>query len=93
MTAPPLGVTTRITGNAAGQLWVTGVGVPGARLRYFRYNGRRWTSVQGADVAGQTGGAGGIAAVPGAHATWSVGVALVTGQNARERVELDGSLG
>jgi hypothetical protein len=94
MTAPPLGDTTRITGNAVGQLWVTGVGVPGDRLRYFRYDGRRWTSVLGAAVAGQTSAReGGIAAVPGTTATWSAGVAFVPGLNARERIELYGSLG
>lgn len=93
MTAPPLGETTRITGDAHGRLWLAGVGLPGNRVVYFRYNGRAWSRVLGAAVANQTGAQpNAIAAVPGTSATWSVGVAFAPGLNARGRIELTGAL-
>src|SRR5258708_32707018 len=75
LTRPALGEQTGITGDSAGHLWIYGIGTQGAdRASYLRYDGRNWSTVSDAAVAGQSGvTVRAVARVPGTAAAWSVG--------------------
>jgi len=92
LTRPALGEQTGITGDSAGHLWIYGIGTQGAdRASYLRYDGRNWSTVSDAAVAGQSGvTVRAVARVPGTSAAWSVGAGFVARLDARARIELYG---
>jgi hypothetical protein len=93
LTAPALGETTRITGDAAGHLWIYNFGPQTAdRASYLRYDGHRWSIVRGGLVTGEQGViVRDVAPVPGTPAAWSVGLGFVGGLDARARIERYGA--
>jgi hypothetical protein len=89
LTPPSLGELTGITGDARGHLWIYDFGLPTAgRAQYLHYSGGKWALVQGGVIAGQIQvTVRAVAAVPGTSVAWSVGLGMVSGPNARARIE------
>jgi hypothetical protein len=92
LTPPSLGENTRITGDAAGQLWICDFGFGGGdRARYLRYSGGRWSMIDGPVSSTQTSIlVRAIAVVPLTTHAWSVGLGMVAGNQARARIEFYG---
>jgi hypothetical protein len=94
LTPPTLGELTGITGDARGHLWIYDFGPQTAGVaQYLHYSGGKWSVIQGAVIAGQTGvTVRAVAAVPGTAVAWSVGLGFVPTVNARARIELYGRI-
>lgn len=92
LTAPSLGESTRITGDASGHLWVCDFGLgTGNRAQYLRYDGHRWSLVYGPVSTTRTGIlVRSVAVVPGTTRAWSAGLGMVMGNQARARIEFYG---
>ena len=96
LTQPFAGESARITGDAAGHLWIYGFGMTMSnQASYLRYNGQSWSMTHDAPVAGQNRAiVRGVAVVPRTQAVWSVGVGILSAApHGRARIELYGSLG
>jgi hypothetical protein len=93
LTAPSLGELTGISGDASGHVWIFDFGQQtGNRATYLRYDGRRWSTVLGAVIAGQQRViVRDVATVPGTSAAWSVGLGFVPTVSARARIERYGN--
>jgi len=89
LTAPYLGELTGISGDTSGHLWIFDFGQQaGNRATYLRFDGRHWSKIMGALVAGQSRATvRDVEAVPGTSTSWSVGLGMVPNVNARARIE------
>ena len=89
LTAPSLGELPGISGDASGHLWIFDFGPQTAsRATYLRYASRRWSTVHGAVVAGQTRViVRDVVTIPGTSGAWSVGLGFVPPVEARARIE------
>jgi len=89
LSVPPLGEVTGIAADTAGHLWIYDLGPqPGTTASYLRYDGHRWSLVQGPVIKGQSGViVRQVATVPGTTTAWSVGLGFVPPRNARARIE------
>jgi hypothetical protein len=92
LTPPGLGENTRITGDASGRLWICDFGFgAGGQAQYLRYDGRKWSMVDGPVSTTQSGiQVRSLAVVPGTSKAWSVGLGMVMGNQARARIEFYG---
>jgi hypothetical protein len=96
LTPPSASESARITGNAAGHLWIYGFGMSMSnQASYLRYDGQRWSMVRDAPVARENRAiVRGVAVIPGTRAVWSVGVGILSAApHGRARIELYGSIG
>jgi hypothetical protein len=96
LTPPSAGESARITGNAAGHLWICGFGMAMSnQASYLRYDGKRWSMTHDAPVASENRAiVRGMAVIPRTRAVWSVGVGILSAApHGRVRIELYGSIG
>jgi hypothetical protein len=93
LTTPALGELPGISGDASGHLWIFDFGPQtGNRATYLRYDGRVWSKITGALVAGQSSViVRDVKTVPGTSVSWSAGLGFVPTVNARARIERYGT--
>ncbi|HEX6932709.1 MAG TPA: hypothetical protein VF162_11235 [Streptosporangiaceae bacterium] len=89
LTSPSLGELPGISGDASGHLWMFDFGPQTAtRATYLRYASHRWSTVLGAQVAGQSRViVRDVATIPGTSQAWSAGLGFVPPVEARARIE------
>ena len=88
--------SARITGNAAGHLWIYGFGTAMSnQASYLRYDGQRWSMTHDVPAARENRAiVRGVAVIPGTRAVWSVGVGILSAApHGRARIELYGTIG
>ena len=91
LTQPFTGESAKITGDAAGHLWLYGFGTTVSnRASYLRYDGQHWSMTHDAPVAGENQAiVRDVDVIPGTRATWSVGAGILSAAPAgRARIEL-----
>src|SRR5258707_9723796 len=95
LTQPWAGESARITGDAAGHLWIYGFGMTvSSQASYLHYDGQHWSMTHDAPVAAENRAVvRDVAVVPGTQAAWSVGVGIPSAApDGRARIELYGSI-